>query len=156
LVVGFVRKRKKGNNMKRIKDIVGFVFVVALLGVSGCSTLRKSDSASLQGAWQGKEIGGKTEGMCYIVVSGNNAEYRGADTNEWYKATFTLREDTSPRQIVCLTTGSSYPPMIGTTRYGIYRFEDGMVRLAINESDNPTVPPDFNAPGARHFKFRKQ
>jgi uncharacterized protein (TIGR03067 family) len=132
------------------------VIIAILLGAAGCSTLRKSDSASLQGTWQGKEMGSKTEGVCYVVVSGDSAEFRGADTNEWYKATFTLREDTSPRQIVCLTTGSSYPPMIGKPRYGIYRIEDGIVRLTINEFENPTVPPRFDAPGARQFEFRKK
>ena len=133
-----------------------FVLIAILLGVGGCSTLRKSDTAGLQGTWQGKEIGGKTEGACYIFVSSDTAEFRGADTNEWYKATFTLREDTNPKQIVCLTTGSPYPPMIGKPRYGIYRIEDGMVRITINEFQNPTVPARFDAPGARQFEFRKK
>jgi hypothetical protein len=132
------------------------IIITMVLAAAGCSTLRKSDSASLQGTWQGKEIGGKTQGFCFVVVSGDTAEFRGADTNEWYKATFTLREDTDRKQIVCVTTGSSYPPMIGKPRYGIYRIKDGVVRLTINEFDNPSVPSSFHAPGARQFEFRKK
>jgi uncharacterized protein (TIGR03067 family) len=130
--------------------------IIAILLAAGCSTLHRSDTASLQGRWLGKEIGGKTEGVCYAVIAGNSAEFWGADTNEWYKATFTLREETSPKRIVCMTTGSSYAPMIGKPRYGIYRFEDGMVRLTINEFENPTVPSGFDAAGARQFEFRRQ
>jgi uncharacterized protein (TIGR03067 family) len=131
------------------------LIIAMMLGAAGCSTLRTSDSVRLQGAWQGQEIGGKVNGVCRIVVSADNAEYWSADTNEWYKATFTLREDTNPKQITCLTTASPYTPMIGKPRYGIYRIEGRTIRLAINEVDNPTVPTRFDAPGARQFEFRK-
>src|SRR6266436_8396846 len=121
-----------------------FFLITMLIGAAGCSTLRKSDTVAFQGRWLGKEIGAKTPGVCYLVVSGDNAEFRGADTNEWYQATFTLREDTKPKQVVCLTTGSSYPPMIGIARYGIYQMEDGMVRLTINEAGDTSVPSRFD------------
>ena len=55
-----------------------------------------------------------------------------------------------------MTTGSPYAPMIGKPRYGIYHIEHGVIRLSINEFDNPTVPPSFDAPSARQFEFRKQ
>lgn len=132
------------------------ITIIAILLAVGCSTLHRSDSARLQGRWLGKEVRGKTEAVCHAVVIGDTAEFWGADTNEWYKATFTLREDTNPRQIVCMTTGSSYAPMVGKPRYGIYRFENGMVRLTINEFENPTVPSGFDAEGGRQFEFRRQ
>ncbi len=44
---------------------------------------------------------------------GENAEFRGADTNEWFKATFTIRPETNPRQDVFVTTASPYPPDVG-------------------------------------------
>ena len=110
----------------------------------------------LQRRWRGQEIRGKVPGPCYVVVRGNSAEFRGADTNEWYKATFTLKGDSDPKRIVCLTTGSSYASMVGATRSGIYRIDSGAIMLAINEANDPTVPVCFDAPGARQFVFQKQ
>jgi hypothetical protein len=58
---------------------------------------QKSDSSMLQGRWRGQEIRGKVPGPCYVVVRGNSAEFRGADTNEWYKVTFVLKGDSGPK-----------------------------------------------------------
>ena len=146
----------KGKGMRRTAGVLNLVSIAVLLGAAGCSTLHKSDSATLQGTWQGKEIGGKTEGACYLVVSGNNVEFRGADTNEWIKGTFSLREDTNPRQMICLATACSYPPCIGKTVYAIYRIEAGTFKVTGNEPGNPDVPSGFDAPGARQFEFRKK
>jgi uncharacterized protein (TIGR03067 family) len=133
-----------------------FIMIAILAGASGCSTLHKSDTAVLQGTWEGAEIDGKTKGMCSIVIFGNTAGYRGADTNEWLKATFSLPEQTNPRRIVFLTTACSYPPHVGTTRYAIYRFEEGAVRLTASEPGDTNVPPSFGAPGTRQFVLRKR
>jgi uncharacterized protein (TIGR03067 family) len=133
-----------------------YILIAILAGASGCSTLHNSDTSVLQGSWEGAEIGGKTKGMCSIVISENKAEYSGADTNEWLKATFSLREHTNPRQIVFLTTACSYPPHVGTARYAIYRFEGGAVRLTASEPGDTNVPPSFDAPGARQFVLRKR
>jgi uncharacterized protein (TIGR03067 family) len=126
-----------------------------LVAASGCSTLRTSDSARLQGTWQAAEIGGKGE-VCRIIILGDTAEFRGADTNQWFKATFTIRPDTNPRQVVFVTTASSDPPDVGSTRYAIYRMEDGMIRLTASEPGNPNMPSDFSAPDTRQFELRKK
>ena len=136
-----------------MKNLVIIVFACAAILASGCSSLHKSDLANLQGAWAGKEIGGKMSD-CHILVAGNNAEFRSSDTNEWLKATFSLREDTNPRQIIFVTAESPYPPHIGITRYAIYRIEDDMVRLTANEPGVPNVPSAFDAPGARQFELK--
>lgn len=126
-----------------------------LVAASGCSTLPTSESAFLQGTWQASEIGGKGE-VCRIVISGDTAEFRGADTNQWFKATFTIRPDTNPRQVVFVTTASSYPPDVGSTRYAIYRIEDDMIRLTASEPGNANMPSDFVAPDTRQFELRKK
>jgi len=126
-----------------------------LVAASGCSTLRTSDSAILQGTWQASELGGKGE-LCRIIISGDTAEFQGADTNEWFKATFTVRPDTNPRQVVFVTTASAYPPDIGITRYAIYRVEDGMIRLTASEPGHAHMPLNFSAPDTRQFELRKQ
>src|SRR5512142_1437577 len=132
------------------------LFLTAMLiAASGCSTLHKPDSAPLQGTWQATEIGGKAE-VCQIVISGENAEFRGADTNQWFKAAFRIRPGTDPRQVVFVTTASSYPPDVGTTRYAIYRVEDGAIRLTASEPGNPNMPAEFTAPDTRQFELRKK
>jgi hypothetical protein len=93
---------------------------------------------------------------CQFLVARNNAEFCSSDTNEWLKVSFSLREDTNPRQIVFFTTDCSYPPHIGITRYGIYRFEKDIVRLTANEPGVAGVPAAFDAPGARQFELRKK
>ena len=94
--------------------------------------------------------------MCRIVISGDTAEFRGADTNQWFTATFTVRPDTNPRQAVFVTTASSYSPDIGNTRYAIYRVEGGMIRLTATEPGNTHMPSDFSAPDTRQFELRKK
>jgi len=126
-----------------------------VVAASGCSTLRTSDSSILQGTWQASEIGGKGE-VCRIVISGETAEFCGADTNQWFKATFTIRPDTNPRQVVFVTTASSYPPDVGSIRYAIYRTEDGIIRLTASEPGNANMPSDFSVPDTRQFELMKK
>ena len=141
--------------MKKAKAMLGLVSIVALLGVSGCSALHKSDSAILQGMWKGQEIGGPAGGLCSFIISGTVLEFRGADTKEWYKGTFTLREDTNPRQVVAVITECPFPQYMGKTTHAIYRVEGGTLTVAANEPGNPEVPADFDARGARHFVLRR-
>jgi uncharacterized protein (TIGR03067 family) len=149
------QQKTKKIEMKTKAGRLGLASMVLLLATSGCSTLRKSDFATLQGTWQGKEIGRNTEGPSYLIVTGNVAEFRGPDTNDWLKATFTLREDTNPKQVAFVTTVCAYTPYVGKTRYGIYQIEAGMIRITANEPDNP-VPTSFDAPGGRQFELRRK
>src|SRR5205809_3263095 len=57
----------------------------------------KSDFATLQGNWKGREVGGD-EGAATIAISGNTLDCHGTDPNDWYKGTFTLREEGTPKQ----------------------------------------------------------
>lgn len=131
------------------------LFSVMLLAGPGCSTVQKSDSAVLQGSWRATEIGGKGE-VCRIVISGEIAEFHGADPNQWFKAAFRILPDTDPRQVIFVTTESSYPPDAGSTRYAIYRVEDGLIRLTATEPGNPNMPSAFDAPDTRQFELRKK
>ena len=89
------------------------------------------------------------------MVSGNTLEFRGADTNEWYKGTFTLRKDQDPKQLVGLITDCPAPKYVGKTVYAIYRIETGTLTLTGNEPGNPDVPKNFDAPGSRKFVLKK-
>ncbi len=136
--------------------MLSLVFTAALLGTSGCSTLHKSDSASVQGTWTGPDVGGGTEGPCYLIVSGKTFEFRGANTNEWYQGTFALHEDTSPKQIVAAITACSIPEYVGKTEHAIYRIEeDGTLTLTGTEPGTPQAPASFDAPDTRRLVLKK-
>ncbi len=117
--------------------------------------MRKSDTAALQGTWNGQEMGRRTEGICCLKISGNALEFRAADTNEWYKGTFTLREDTNPRQLVGVVSECPAPEYVGKTVYAIYRIEAGTLTLTGHEPGKQQVPTDFDAPGSRKFVLKK-
>src|SRR5262245_17628358 len=121
----------------------------AAILAAGCSTMPKSDATALQGAWKGQDMGRPTGGLCCLTISGNTVEFRGADTNEWYKGTFTLRQDTNPKQLVGVVSECPAPEYIGKTAYAIYRIEAGTLILTGNEPGKNEVPGDFDAPGYR-------
>jgi len=112
----------------------------------------KSDSIP-QGKWRGKESG--AEGSCSLVLQGSILEFRGADTNEWYKATFSAY-DSTPKQLVVLVTDCPMPQYVGKTAYAIYQLENGTLTITGNEPGNPLVPAGFDAPGARKLVFKQE
>lgn len=142
--------------MKRTTDMLVLTSMVVLLGALGCSALHKSDTARLQGTWQGDEVGADMKGKCSLIVSEAHWEFRGGDTNEWYKGDFSLREDANPRQIVLLISECSAPQFIGKTSYGLYRFENDTVTLAVNKPGSSKAPLNFEAPGTRQFVLKQQ
>ena len=112
--------------------------------------------AALQGTWTGHEAGAGGPGSVSIVIQGTNLEFHGANPQEWYKGTFTLREDTNPKQLVGVVTDCPAPQYVGKTSYAIYELKDGKFTLVGNEPGNPKVPDGFDAPGSRKFVFTKQ
>ena len=112
-----------------------------------------SDVAILQGKWEGEEIG-NNPGPCHLVINGKDLEFHSPDPNEWYKGTFTLREDTNPRQVAVVITGCSAEQYIGKTSLAIYRLEGGTLMIAGNEPGKPEVPAGFDSPESRHFLFK--
>jgi uncharacterized protein (TIGR03067 family) len=141
--------------MKRITGILSLIAAV-LLGVSGCSTPHKSGAGALQGRWSGREIGGTPETPRQLVISGKQFDYRGADPDDWGKGTFTLREDTQPKQLLVTLTECGPGQYAGKTSCMIYKIEGGTLTAAANEPGNPAAPLSFDAPGARRMVFKKE
>ena len=129
--------------------------------VSGCSkshtpdsvATQKPDSVVLQGTWSGQEVGAETQGSPSLTLDGTKLEFHGANTQEWYKATFTLRVDTTPKQLEAVVTDCPAPQYVGKTAHAIYKIEDGKFTLTGNEPGNPAVPASFDAQGARQIVF---
>ena len=141
--------------MKNAAGVLSLAIAIVLAAASGCSTLHKSDSSVLQGTWKGQEAGRPGEGTCTLTVSGNSLEFRGANPNEWYKGTFTLREDQDPKQLVGAITDCSAPQYIGKTVNAIYRIEKDTLAVTGNEPGNPEVPKSLDAPNSRKFILKK-
>ena len=116
----------------------------------------ESDSATLQGTWKGKEIGGQSDGDVLLIISGQGLEYRGADPGEWYKGTFTLHEDTKPKQLIGEVRDCPEPKYIGKRCLAIYRIDSDKLTITGNEPGNPEVPPAFDAADSRRFVLVKQ
>jgi uncharacterized protein (TIGR03067 family) len=141
------------------------ILMITLCGVgilaSGCSKSSapdsaaspKPDSAILQGKWSGQEVGANTQGSPSLTVDGAKLEFHGANPQEWYKATFTLREDTTPKQLEAVVTDCPAPQYVGKTAHAIYKIEGGKFTLTGNEPGNPAVPASFDAQGARQIVF---
>jgi uncharacterized protein (TIGR03067 family) len=156
--------------MSKLKGIVkttSKTLLVSLMTVLcaaiGCSkpdkavSAAKSDLAAIQKSWHGEESGGPKGGQTNsLVLSGNNLEFHGANPQEWYKGTFTLREDTTPKQMIVTITDCAAPQYIGKIANAIYKVENGTLTIAGNEPGNPAIPPSFDAPGTRLVTFNAQ
>jgi uncharacterized protein (TIGR03067 family) len=116
----------------------------------------KSDLATIQKSWNGQERGRALGQTNMLVLSGNNLEFHGANPQEWYKGTFTLHEDTTPKQMIVVITDCPAPQYIGKTANAIYRIENGTLTIAGNEPGNPAMPATFDAPGTRLVTFTAQ
>ena len=122
---------------------------------AGCSKSHAPDSSTLQGTWTGSEGGAKTAGTPTLAILGTNLDFQGADPQEWYKATFTLHEDTKPKRLEVVITDCPAPQFVGKTAHAIYKIENGELTVTGNPPGNPNVPADFGTPGSRQIVFKK-
>ena len=148
--------------MKAISNTLLVSLMVVLFAAIGCSkhdkpdSAVKSDLAMLQKSWHGEEGRGVARSTNSLVLSGNNLEFHGANPQEWYKGTFILREDTTPKQMIVTVTDCPAPQYIGKIANAIYRIENGTLTIAGNEPGNQAMPASFDAPGARMITFTAQ
>ena len=113
-------------------------------------------TAALQGKWKGKELGRDTDEACYLIVKGKSIEFRGANPNEWYKGTFSVKDEASPKQLTFEISECGAPEYNGKTGLAIYQIENGVLKIAGNRPGNPNVPASFDAEGARLFEFKAE
>ena len=88
------------------------------------------------------------------VCSGKNLEFHGSDPNDWYKGTFSLREDANPKRCIFRVTECAAPDYVGKTSYAIYSIENGTLKIAGNEPGKPDAPSGFDDTGARRLVFK--
>ena len=92
-----------------------------------------------------------------MTIAGKNFQFRSlTDTNVWYKGTFTLRQDTNPRQFIALITECPFPRYVGKSSLAIYSIEHGVLKLAGHEPGITEAPASFDAPGAAQADLTKK
>jgi uncharacterized protein (TIGR03067 family) len=127
---------------------------VATIFASGCSTTTKTNSTVFEGSWTGHDVGAGHEGNASLLVSGHTLEFHGADPNDWLKATFTLRDDTNPRQCNGVVIECPQADYVGKNFYSIYKIENGALTVAGNEPGDTNIPSTFDTPGTRQIVFK--
>lgn len=119
------------------------------------SSVAKMSPETLQGSWKGKEIDGNSDGTVSLKVEGNRFEFRGADENEWYKGTFTVRDDADPHQFLAVIADCPDQDFIGKTSKAIYRLQGGKLMLAARRPGSDEAPADFNDSESRKFELSR-
>ena len=138
-----------------------FVFVTMaawIIMTSGCATTQRDDLATLQGTWRGTEIkpAKPVQGNCQFIITGNRLEFRGANPQEWYKGTFSLPQNTDPRQLVGVIEECPFPQYVGKTACSIYKLDGDRLTIAGHEPGSGSTPDNFERPHARVFVVTKQ
>ena len=117
----------------------------------------RSDEKAMQGTWKGRTVNDSPEHQVVFVISGKNFDFRDeTETNNWYKGTFTLTEDISPRQFIATITECPFPQYVGKTSKAIYKIEKGTLTITANEPGKEGVPGDFDAEGAASIEVTKK
>lgn len=99
--------------------------IIFAAGQSATTPLVSPELKSLQGYWEGEGAGGK----CYITITNNILHYR--KTGEWFKTTFTLPDNTSPRQLhATIRNSSAGTNSIGDVVHAIFKVEGETLTLA--------------------------
>jgi hypothetical protein len=125
--------------------------------MAGCvTTTHKSDLTSLQGSWRGRVVQGSTEHPCSFIVTGQNYEFHDlAETNVWYKGTFSLREDRTPRQYIASISACPFPQYVGASTTAIYRLAVDNLTIAANEPGSGSIPTSLDQPEASRLEVKR-
>jgi hypothetical protein len=127
---------------------------IAVILASGCSTPSKRNSTVFEGSWTGHEVTPGREGPASLLVSGHTLEFHGAGPNDWLRGTFTLRDDTNPKQCVGIVTECPQADYVGKNFYSIFKIENGTLTVSGNEPGDTNIPSAFGSPGTRQIVFK--
>jgi uncharacterized protein (TIGR03067 family) len=123
----------------------------------GTGQKAKSDQAAMQGAWKGKSVRDNPEHQVTFVVAGKNFDFHDdTETNNWYKGTFTLKEDSSPKQFIAKITECPFQQYVGKTSRAIYKIEDGTLTITANEPGKEEMPSDFDSAESACIEVKKK
>lgn len=121
-----------------------FIAVCAKSHTVDSVTTKRTDLEALQGTWSVQQV------LPSFTFNGTNMEYHGGITQVWYKATFILREDTTPKRLEAVVTDCPCRKHVGQTIHAIYKIEDGKLTFNAYGAGDPSWPSNFD-PGALVF-----
>jgi uncharacterized protein (TIGR03067 family) len=118
---------------------------------------KSADESAMQGTWKGRSVRDNPQHDVTFVVSGKSFSFRDeTETNNWYKGTFTLKEDTSPRQFIAKVTDCPFPQYVGKASIAIYKIENGTLTITANEPGKEQIPADFDAEDSACIEVKKK
>ena len=157
-----------------MKKFILIPISVAAIFLSGCSTpskttdsappaataetpppAAKSSPTALEGAWKGRDVTPGQEGSATLKFTGQTVEFHGATEDDWLKGTFTIHEDTTPKQWIGTVTDCPSADAIGKKCYAIYKLEDGTLTIGGYPIGTEEFPTAFDAPNLREFVFKR-
>ena len=144
-----------------MKNLATTIMGIAMALASGCATLPPSDLTSIQGTWKGQEVRDGHSTTSWLTFDGQEVEFRPADHREWYKGTFTLRENTYPKQLIVRITDCQEFRKVGQQALEIYQLkpgpeEQGILVITANEPGNPQAPAGFGDRHAHQIVFSRE
>jgi uncharacterized protein (TIGR03067 family) len=108
-----------------------------LLAGVGCGHSSKQtirDQQSVQGQWNGYKAK-RPDYKCTVKLTGNQFEYRGAETNDWSRGTFILRENVEPKEMDLTILE---PAQQSDNRlFAIYQLEGDKMTVAMSSIHRP-------------------
>jgi uncharacterized protein (TIGR03067 family) len=145
----------------------GAIFLVVVTGLSADKSgsaaadtgekVAVSDKTAIQGTWKGRARNNNPEHQVTFAVSGQQFDFHDeTETNNWYKGTFSLKEDTSPRQFIATITECPFPQYVGKISKAIYKIEKGTLTVTAHEPGKEGVPQDFDEEGAACIEVTKR
>jgi uncharacterized protein (TIGR03067 family) len=142
--------------MKRINHfyLVGVISAIILLFGLFTNNIRGTDKIELEGEWVSTVPG---QDMIFIF-SGENFSIKSPNVpNYWYKGTFSLKIKTDHRKIDLAIKEGGIPQYVGKTSLGIYKIENGVLIMALNQPGALAYPASFlNTGNAILFKLKKK
>lgn len=102
-----------------------------LLIASGCG---RSSNQSIQGHWSGFNAK-RPDYACTVSIAGDQLEYHGADTNDWVRGTFIVREDVKPKEMDL--TILAPPRETNHMIFAIYQVKGADMTVAISSGQRP-------------------
>ena len=133
--------------MKKLSNLVMILMLVGLV-THGCGCSENatiSDQELLQGIWIGHSI--DMQGKYKMTISGNNFDFEGTNFDVWYKGTFVLNEEVTPKQGDFMIEDCSMDQYKGTIAKAIYKIENDTFTFAGQEPGVDFRPTVFEASG---------
>ena len=128
--------------MKKFSNLV-MILLLAGLFTHGCDRSEDatiSDQELLQGVWAGD-----MQGEYKMTITGSNFDFEATDSDLWYKGTFVLNEEVTPKQGDFMIKDCFMDQYKGMTAKAIYKIENDTFTFAGQEPGVDFRPTVFEA-----------